>query len=159
MLIYHVISMSAIAITCIYFELKLTIFKRTLNLLLCVYYYIQFGMNLSCLASLIFCVCSIASAVPTSKDANDKVSHFVDGVEMKALLALYDSEYIGKPVDGLQSISYSYIPANATPEDISTIVGNKGVRVVEQYGNELEKRKICCTVSICSVEVIKVCIG
>lgn len=159
MLNYHIISMSAITITCMYFVLKLTNFKRTVNLLLCVYYYILFGMNLSYLASLILCVCSIASAVPTSNDANDKVSHFVDGVEMKALLALYDSEYIGRPVDGLQSISYSYVPANATPEDITTIVGNKGVRVVEQYGIELEKRKLCCTVSICSVEVIKICIG
>ena len=78
---------------------------------------------------------------------------------MKALLALYDSQYIGRPAEGLPSISYNYVPANATTDDIATIVRDKGVRVVEHYGDDLSKRGLCCTVTVCNVEVIKICVS
>lgn len=112
-------------------------------------------MKLSTLTSII----TYATAASINKESTGgKELKYIDGTPVRALLALYDEKYIGEPLDGIQPLSFAYVPENATSSDIENIVMGKSARLVEHNDDPEGKWKACCKIKACGFKV-KLCVG
>lgn len=87
-------------------------------------------------------VSMFALALAVAEPISNQEPKYVNGTEVVSLLAIYNSQDIGKPVEGVNPISYVYVPAESDPTQFEDLLSGSGVSLVEEYDRPVGK-KVC----------------